>query len=287
MQLTGDRPLGVRGRLRRAWRVYVTETARLADAESDAYRSLSPARTINRTAVAVLITSTVALVLINFYAKDVAWIPALFEFIGLDGAARRARYEFATSQHAQLHQLAVWTGVQIVAYVLLPVAVVVFWLGLPLREFGLIKKGTAARWKIYVALYLLSVPFLVAASSSDTFLATYPFYRLEEGERLWPFMAIWWVMYAAQFVALEFFFRGFMLHGLRWRLGYAAVFVMVVPYTMIHFGKPLAEAMAAILGGVTLGTLSLRTRSIWWGAGLHLAVAGTMDVLALARQGVF
>ncbi len=99
-------------------------------------------------------------------------------------------------------------------------------------------------------------------------------------------MYAWWALYALQFVALEFFFRGFMVHGLKWRLGYAAIFVMVVPYNMIHFGKPLAEAIGAILGGVTLGTLSLKTRSVWWGAALHIAVAATMDLLALWHKGL-
>ena len=99
-------------------------------------------------------------------------------------------------------------------------------------------------------------------------------------------MTVSWVMYAAQLVALEFFFRGFMVHGLKHRLGYAAIFVMVVPYNMIHFEKPLLEAIGAIAGGVTLGTLSLKTRSIWWGAALHIAVAGVMDVLALSQKGL-
>ena len=88
-----------------------------------------------------------------------------------------------------------------------------------------------------------------------------------------------------QFAALEFFFRGFLVHGLVPRFGYLAVVVMVVPYNMLHFGKPMPEALAAIVGGLVLGTLALRTRSIWWGAALHIAVAATMDVLALGHIG--
>jgi uncharacterized protein len=57
-----------------------------------------------------------------------------------------------------------------------------------------------------------------------------------------------------------------------------------VPYCMIHFSKPLPEALGAIVAGVVLGTLSLRTGSILGGAMLHVAVAVTMDVLALARK---
>jgi hypothetical protein len=48
----------------------------------------------------------------------------------------------------------------------------------------------------------------------------------------------------------------------------------------------MPEALAAIVGGIALGTLSLKTRSIWWGAALHIAVAATMDLLALWHAGI-
>jgi membrane protease YdiL (CAAX protease family) len=61
---------------------------------------------------------------------------------------------------------------------------------------------------------------------------------------------------------------------------------MIVPYNMIHYGKPMPEALVAIVGGLVLGSLSLKTRSIWWGAALHCAIAATMDLLALWHAGV-
>jgi membrane protease YdiL (CAAX protease family) len=57
---------------------------------------------------------------------------------------------------------------------------------------------------------------------------------------------------------------------------------MIVPYCMIHFQKPMAETFGAIIAGLVLGTLAMRTRSIWGGVAIHAAVALTMDVLALA-----
>jgi membrane protease YdiL (CAAX protease family) len=84
-----------------------------------------------------------------------------------------------------------------------------------------------------------------------------------------------------QFVSLEFFFRGFMLHGCRRRFGAYSIFAMTIPYCMIHYHKPLPETFSAIAAGVILGYMSLRTRSIWLGAALHIAVAWTMDAAAL------
>ena len=56
---------------------------------------------------------------------------------------------------------------------------------------------------------------------------------------------------------------------------------MIVPYCMIHYGKPLPETLGAIGAGLMLGTLAMRTRSIWGGVLIHVGVATTMDVLAL------
>jgi membrane protease YdiL (CAAX protease family) len=58
---------------------------------------------------------------------------------------------------------------------------------------------------------------------------------------------------------------------------------MIVPYCMIHYGKPLPETLGAIVAGLVLGTLALRTRSIWGGVLIHIGVALTMDMLALGH----
>jgi len=56
---------------------------------------------------------------------------------------------------------------------------------------------------------------------------------------------------------------------------------------MIHFGKPFGETIAAIIAGLILGTLSLKSRSIVLGVIIHYTIAITMDVFALWRQGYF
>jgi membrane protease YdiL (CAAX protease family) len=68
-------------------------------------------------------------------------------------------------------------------------------------------------------------------------------------------------------------------------IGSLAIFVMVVPYAMIHLGKPIAECFGSILAGIALGTIALRTGSIWGGVLVHCTVAWSMDLLALLRTG--
>ncbi|MCA9600892.1 MAG: CPBP family intramembrane metalloprotease, partial [Myxococcales bacterium] len=80
-----------------------------------------------------------------------------------------------------------------------------------------------------------------------------------------------------------FFFRGFWLTACKRAMGSHAIFAMVVPYCMIHYGKPGLEALAAIIAGIVLGTLSMKTRSIWSGFLIHVSVAISMDVAALLQ----
>jgi membrane protease YdiL (CAAX protease family) len=89
------------------------------------------------------------------------------------------------------------------------------------------------------------------------------------------------------FFALEVFFRGFMLSPLRRSLGSGAIFAMCVPYVMIHYGKPYLEAGGALIAGVALGSLAMRTRSVYAGFMVHATVALLMDGLAITAGGGF
>ena len=257
------------------------------DDQSAAYRAVTPSAQANRKAVVVLVTSALSLTILNFGATSQPyWFVTLLEGLGLGGWAEWAGEAFETSQQRQRNGLLFWGIGQVVAYTALPLLVIKLVLKEKVRDYGVRVKGIGSHGPVYAVLLTVSVPFVVAASYTAAFQAKYPFYDLYPGEGLWPNMVLWWVVYGFQFAALEFFFRGFMVHGLSGRLGYMAVFVMVVPYNMLHYGKPIAEALAAIVGGAVLGSLSLRSRSIWWGVAVHVAVAGTMDVAALIHKGL-
>ncbi|MCZ7534751.1 MAG: CPBP family intramembrane metalloprotease [Acidimicrobiia bacterium] len=272
----------------RAWATYVTGVREAADAESAAYRRSVTSATVDRQMIVVLVTVAICLTLNNFLAanRDAAWLVTLLDRIGLSGPSSRLASATTTSDHAELNRLVFWGAVQVAGYVVLPVVVIACVFRERLRDYGLLISGIGRHVRPYVVLLICSLPALVAVSYTSAFQERYPFLDLVPGVGLWPDMWMWWGVYAAQFVALEFFFRGFFLHGLKRRFGWGAIFVMVVPYNMLHYGKPMAEALAAIVGGCVLGTLSLKTRSIWWGAALHVAIAGSMDVLALWHKGI-
>ena len=175
-----------------------------------------------------------------------------------------------------------WALFKGVNYVLLP-CVCVRLMGDRVLDHGLRLHRERRTWALYGALLLVVLPVVVFVADAPAFLDRYP--RYANAGAQWSRLLVWEAAYGFQFAALEFFFRGFLLFALARSLGSAAIFVSVVPYTMIHFGKALPETLGSVVAGIVLGTLALRTRSIYGGVVLHCAVAWTMDGLALAHRG--
>lgn len=172
-----------------------------------------------------------------------------------------------------------WSGWRVFGYVVIPLGVILCMPGERLRDYNLSFKGFLRHLPLYLGMFALFFPVLVLVSKTEAFTHTYPFYK-KANRSMFDLLA-WEGMYAAQFLSLEFFFRGFLLQGVRRQLGVNALFVMIIPYCMIHYGKPLPETMGAILAGILLGTMAMRTRSIWGGVVIHVCVAVTMDLLSI------
>lgn len=187
-------------------------------------------------------------------------------------------------RYNDLYGYAYWSLARIIGYIAIPV--VVFQFLFPERsllDMGLRTRGFLSHLWIYgLSLVVVLLAMAVVAREGE-FVKYYPFYKLSS--RSWFDFLVWEALYFAQFLALEFFFRGFMLAALRDRMGSLAIFVMAVPYCMIHYGKPYMEAHAAVLAGVFLGSLAMRTKSIYAGFLVHITVAFSMDFLALSVRG--
>jgi membrane protease YdiL (CAAX protease family) len=186
---------------------------------------------------------------------------------------------FRTGHYGELHYYAWWAGWRVLGFLVLPTIVVLCMPGERLRDYGWRTHGFWKHIRLYLGLYGAVLPLVYLMSRRHDFQAIYPFYKLANRSAL-DFVA-WELLYAAQFLSLEFFFRGFILFATRHAMGVYAIFPMVVPYCMIHYGKTFIESNAAIVAGVVLGTIALRTRSIWGGIFVHIAVALTMDVLTV------
>ncbi len=166
------------------------------------------------------------------------------------------------------------------------------WLTVGRREpgfFGLF--GGTFHPTPYVGFLALGLPIVVAASFFPDFLATYPRYPyspafLRHGIAPWQAFGLFQICYGADFVFTELFFRGLLVIGIARWIGQAAVMPMVAWYMVIHFGKPVGEAMASIVGGWALGVVAYRTRSVLGGVLFHLGVAWSMELSAMWQKSI-
>ncbi len=274
----------------------------LAEAESDRKEFLNSTESseIDARVITILVSVAVLLTLQHYLlAGDIflslaKWIQSTSpdlaaNLLGEKNLPLRLNNPYWFNQDPELAwgYLMFWALGQVLLYVAIPVIQILFFFRQSLSDYGLKVWGFASLWWLYLAMLSVMIPIVLMVSHTDSFQDTYPFYRGSLKEPLWPRFWIWEAAYFLQFIGLEFFFRGYLLHGVKRRFGAYAIFVMMIPYCMIHFGKPMPETFAAIAAGIILGFMCLKTRSIWMGAALHVSVALTMDFCSLWRLGRF
>ena len=146
---------------------------------------------------------------------------------------------------------------------LVPIAIiVVVWREDP-RRYGL----TLGDWRrglpiTAAGIAVMAVVIWVVAQQPD-----FKFYYGSsiEGRPIWRLL----IDTAVDILAWEFFCRGWLLWGLGRKYGSSAIWLQVIPFTLMHVWKPQLEQFSTILGGAFFGFLAWRTRSILYGWLLH------------------
>lgn len=290
----------------RLWKRYVTGPLTNQERESREAIAAHPEERIDWALIGAFVLVAISLILLEYFGKNQYYWEAVHprevsstaldllrtRFASDPGAAPINWYSIdalreapmrASGPDTQLLQLLYWVGWCVVTYFVLPALYLRFVMKKRLRDMGLNFDGFLSHLWVYVLMFAVVLPLVWYVSRDPGFQMQYPFYRYaaEDPDGFW----IWELGYAAQFFSLEFFFRGFMVHGFKDRFGAYAVLVMMIPYVMIHFGKPMPETFGAIIAGLVLGVLSLRTGSIILGFLIHVSVALSMDLVSVWRQG--
>jgi membrane protease YdiL (CAAX protease family) len=237
---------------------------------------------LDRKAIFALVYAAIGLTCIS-YLKNADYMESLASIVGLSSYAR----ELERSDVSNLSILEYWVAVSVLFYVVIPAFVLKFVLKKQLSDFGLKLSIENGFLKLLFRCVAVMLPLVYLMSLTPGFAAKYPFLKIYNGS---PYLSstllVWELVYFIQFFGLEFFFRGFLLHSLKPSLGIYSIFVMMVPYCMIHWGKPMPETFAAIFAGIFLGWLSYRNGNIWMGLVLHCTVAFSMDTMALFNKGL-
>lgn len=268
------------------WTTFLVEPLQRIDREQREFLASPESRKPDVKVIAVLLTAALVMTLQHYFGHRgmflvyADWLDSL----GFPDTAQRLAMWSNAPETYEIASGAYWALFSFATYFFLPWFIIAVVFRLRLSDFGFKLRGAFQDGWIYIAFFSVMWPLLFWVSTHQHFQQTYPFYKLQEGESLWPYFWMWEAAYFLQFIGLEFFFRGFMVHGTKHRFGVYSIFVMAVPYCMIHFGKPMLETCGAIIAGVVLGYMSLKTRSIALGAAIHMSVALSMDILSLWRQ---
>lgn len=236
-----------------------------------------------RTTLIVLFSVCISLLLLNYLKNSYVMNLVLEQIAVWQGHPRH--YWLEKLYHSNFDSLirhAWWSVWHVITYVLIPAVVLRVFFQQRLVDYGWRWGETHKHWRGYLVLLSPILVMVVLVSFREDFVNHYPFYNL--AGRSWFDFIAWEFLYLLQFACLEFFFRGYIVQTLRPHYGAAAIWIMVVPYLMIHFPKPWLEATGAVFFGLFLGMLALRSRSIWGGFFVHAGVAVSMDVASLVQQ---
>jgi uncharacterized protein len=135
--------------------------------------------------------------------------------------------------------------------------------------------------KITLIFILIMLPLIWFASASNTFANVYP--HLNSARDSWSVFIIYEIGLLIYMIAWEFIWRGYMLFGLYEKFGFYSLFIQMIPFVILHNGKPMLETFGSILAGLALGILALRTKSIYYCVIAHMSVMFSIDLISTLR----
>lgn len=258
------------------WQEIFVQTFQKVESEKQQVLTTS----FNQQVVGILTLGTLMLVFVEYWGRFQNMITFL-RGLGFYNTALQVNYWLLQQENQSFFPQIFWVNVTIFCFLFIPIVYVKFILKQPLSAFAWQFKASRNDILLYASCFLIMFPLVILASFTPIFQSKYPFYKPLATEPWLTYFLIWESLYLIQFIAVEFFFRGFLLHGIKKQFGFYSIWIVMIPYCMIHFHKPMPEAIGAIIAGLVLGTFSLKNNSIWLGVFLHAGVALTMDLMAL------
>ncbi|OHD57080.1 MAG: hypothetical protein A2Y33_09145 [Spirochaetes bacterium GWF1_51_8] len=126
------------------------------------------------------------------------------------------------------------------------------------------------------AFVLMAIAITVAVKVFPDFKLYYPFAKhAVSSVSLFFFFEL---AYFSYFLGWEFFSHSFVLFPYEEKFGKGAILLYILPFVLMHHGKPIPEVIGSFVAGVFLAVLALETRSFWYGMLLHGFVAIFMDI---------
>ena len=153
----------------------------------------------------------------------------------------------------------------IIYFGLLPILTILIFLRKNPLDFGL-RIGKYRVWIPLVVVFLaIAVPILYLSSDMSSVQG---YYRNHRNSELFSYI---WQM-GLYMLGWEFLFRGFMIFGLKDKFKEGSILIQMIPFVLLHFGKPEIETISTIFTGVLWGYICYRGNSFWPAYIMHMVV---------------
>lgn len=188
---------------------------------------------------------------------------------------------FAENYYGKLYEFLYWFSADSVVFLFIPLLIIIFLFKEKPSAYG-IQLGDA-KLGLSISFLFLGVMFLIVwfVSATESFAITYP--HLGNARIDWELFFYYELGIFTYLFAWEFIWRGFMLFGLEKKFGYYSVFIQMIPFVILHNGKPFLETFGSIFGGIALGVLAFRTRSMIYCFITHAGVMFMIDFISTLR----
>ena len=152
----------------------------------------------------------------------------------------------------------------LIYFAVLPILTITIILRRNPLDFGL-RLGDFKVWGFYVVVtFVVALPILYIASRSSLLAGYYTVPQFDVVKyclEMIPYLFAW-----------EFLFRGFLLFGLKDKLKESSILIQMIPFVLVHFGKPEIETISTILTGIYFGFVAYRGNSYWPAFIIHLFI---------------
>lgn len=148
--------------------------------------------------------------------------------------------------------------------------------------WGLGDKKFGIKFTIITLIFMV-LPVAYLGSSDLSVVSEYPLAKvlLTEKNLVWGYHLAYVLFY---YVAWEFYFRGYLLFGLKEKYGaVAAILIQTISSCLIHIDKPFSEIFLSIPVGIFLGMVALRSRSFWYAFLVHATLGVLTDLFIIFK----
>ena len=189
---------------------------------------------------------------------------------------------YFTPVNTDIYAYGFWFLFDTVLFLVIPILIIKFIFKEPAETYGL--KFNIKLNGIVVVLFTLIIflPVIILISSSENFVQYFPLMQSAKND-LSTFV-IYELLFILFIFSWEFIFRGFLLFGLEEKFGVYSIFIQMIPFVILHNGKPFLETFASIFGGIFLGYLALRYRTIIYGFLIHSSILVILDLISFIKN---